>query len=119
MSRIRTPWGDADDNGTQLAEGITLFSTPSHGGIRLSEERIAQLPKGMGLQDSNFLKSLKWWEEDCDAIVPVILFREDIENSSTFNAGLDFESLERTLAHTHPNLDINKIKELMKESKNG
>jgi hypothetical protein len=71
---MRTPWGMAD-NETKIAEGIVEVSTPSHGGICLSTERQAQLPKGI----DNFTHDLRWWEEDCDWVVPYILFKNDIQ----------------------------------------
>ena len=70
---MNTPWGQSD-NQTKLAEGIVEYSTPSHGGIWLSAKRQAQLPAKM----DNFLHDLMWWEEDCDWVVPYILFKDDI-----------------------------------------
>jgi transposase-like protein len=70
---VYTPWGMAD-NAERLAEGITSYSTPSHGGIRLSWERQKQLPAGV----KNFLQNIEWWEEDCDWCVPYIVFQDDI-----------------------------------------
>lgn len=71
---MNTPWGKSDSQNT-LAEGIVSYSTPSHGGIWLSSERQAQLPEGI----DNFVHDLRWWEEDCDWVVPYILFKDDIE----------------------------------------
>jgi hypothetical protein len=70
---MNTPWGISDGQQT-LAPGIVSYSTPSHGGIWLSAERQAQLPKGI----DNFVHDLRWWEEDCDWTVPYILFADDI-----------------------------------------
>lgn len=70
-----TPWGQADSQ-EKLAEGIVSYGTPSHGGIWLSSERIAQLPDTI---KTNFLDDLRWWEEDCDWCVPYIIFKDDIE----------------------------------------
>ena len=70
---MNTPWGHSDGK-EKLAEGIISYSTPSHGGIWLSVERQAQLPAGL----DNFLHNLTWWEEDCDWVVPYILFKDDI-----------------------------------------
>jgi hypothetical protein len=75
-----TPWGRADRR-EKIAEGIIEVSTPSHGGIWLSDDRIAQLPANV----TNFVRdnycgwdSLHWWEEDCDWVVPYIIFKDDI-----------------------------------------
>jgi hypothetical protein len=75
---MNTPWGFADGKEV-LAEGIISYSTPSHGGIWLSAERIKQLPQGL----TNFLHDLRWWEEDCDWVVPYILFKDDIQKHGT------------------------------------
>jgi hypothetical protein len=69
-----TPWGMSDSQ-TKIADGIIEVSTPSHGGIWLSEERKAQLPAGI----KNFTNDLTFWEEDCDWVVPYILFANDIK----------------------------------------
>lgn len=71
-----TPWGQSDSEKT-IADGIIEVSTPSHGGIYLDDERIKQLPKDI----TNFTKNLHWWEEDCDWVVPYIVFRKDIRKS--------------------------------------
>lgn len=73
-----TPWGNSDHQ-TTLAEGIIDYSTPSHGGIWLSDERQAQLPEGI----DNFLHDKRWWEEDCDWVVPYIIFKDDIQKYGT------------------------------------
>lgn len=73
---IATPWGMSDGYEV-IADGITFYTTPSHGGIHLSPERIAQLPKGL----SNFLNNRAWWEEDVDWAVPYWWFRHDIRKA--------------------------------------
>ena len=73
-----TPWGESDSQEI-LAEGIVSYGTPTHGGIWLSSERQAQLPEGI----DNFVHDLRWWEEDCDWVVPYILFKDDIEKRGT------------------------------------
>ncbi len=81
-----TPWGESDSQQT-LAPGIVSYSTPSHGGIRLSPERQSQLPDGI----DNFVHDLRWWEEDCDWAVPYVLFSEDVRAHGTaykFNENL-------------------------------
>jgi len=75
---MQTPWGQSDSKEI-LADGIVSYSTPSHGGIRLSAERQAQIPAGV----KNFLNTLEWWEEDCDWVVPYILFKDDIQAQGT------------------------------------
>jgi hypothetical protein len=76
---MNTPWGQSDGQET-LAEGIISYSTPSHGGIWLSAKRQSQLPPGI----DNFLHDLRWWEEDCDWVVPYIIFKDDIERHGCY-----------------------------------
>jgi len=61
-----TPWGEADFV-EELAEGIYLVSTPSHGGFKLSEERNAQIPEAFRREDG-------WYEEDVDALIVMYTF---------------------------------------------
>ncbi len=89
---INTPWGIADGKEV-LADGIVSYSTPSHGGIWLSAERQEQLAKWLPAGFENFLKTLKWWEEDCDWTIPYYVFREDIKASGKayhYQENLDF-----------------------------
>jgi hypothetical protein len=72
-----TPWGISDSE-TEIAEGIREVSTPGHGGIWLSTERQAQL-KILYPNIDNFTHDLRWWEEDCDWVVPYIVFQNDIQ----------------------------------------
>ena len=41
-----TPWGHPDTV-TEIAPGIISYSTPSHGGIWLSDQRVASMPKAL------------------------------------------------------------------------
>jgi len=56
-----TPWG-APDTQTVIAEGIIAVTTPSHGGIWLSPEGLAEMPEH--LRKCSFTKD-NWFEEDC------------------------------------------------------
>jgi len=95
---MHTPWGVSDSQET-LAPGITSYSTPSHGGIRLSVERQAQLPEGI----DNFLHDLKWWEEDCDWAVPYILFADAIrEHGTAYKFEENLAAAWITAEHFHP-----------------
>jgi hypothetical protein len=55
----RTPWGPADSV-TNIAPGIVSVGTPGHGGLTLSRERRAAIPKP--LRDV----AGTWFEEDCE-----------------------------------------------------
>lgn len=64
---VQTPWGVADI-ANDIADGITQYSTPSHGGIKLSEERQAQMPEA--LCDGT------WYEHDCAIYRVIVAFPE-------------------------------------------
>ena len=68
-----TPWGQAD-NEADHAAGIVSYSTPSHGGIHLSEARLAAMPSA--LSSIKPLAGRGWYEEDCDWCLPVLAFPE-------------------------------------------
>ena len=56
-----TPWGWTKDV-VELAEGVWRVSTPSHGGLKLSRERWAELPAE--LRDAIYTQTFA--EEDCE-----------------------------------------------------
>lgn len=70
---IHTPWGTPDQI-EELAEGIWQVSTPSHGGIVLSEDRAEMLPEGL----DPFTRDYRYWEEDCDWPVPLLAFYKEV-----------------------------------------
>jgi hypothetical protein len=72
-----SPWGKIDD-AKELAPGIVLVSSPSHGGIWLSRERVAALPAWAHLVDSRFGAKPVYWEEDVEMAVPILAFYDDI-----------------------------------------
>ncbi len=66
---IHTPWGWTDHI-EELGEGIWRVFTPSHGGLKLSEERWAELPAEV----RHTLMNARFAEEDCEEpIVRVLL----------------------------------------------
>lgn len=70
-----TPWGQSQYQ-TTLAPGIISYGCAGHGGIHLDKERQAQLPDWAKV--TNLLRTLEWWEEDQDWIVPFLAFIDDI-----------------------------------------
>jgi hypothetical protein len=73
---VETPWGPAQQS-TEIAPGIVSYSTSSHGGIWLSPERVAEMPKPLrefvpfgGKQSGPGM----WLEEDCDWSVAALSF---------------------------------------------
>lgn len=68
---METPWGVADYV-TARAPGIVAVSTPRHGGVWLSAERVAQLPQWARSFAAKWSHGWgdQWFEEDsCAAVV--------------------------------------------------
>ncbi len=73
-----SPWGRVQNEIT-LAEGITFVDTASHGGIKLSAERVAQMPRGAR-------KTSGWYEEDCESLWPLSKFWDELDHAALFGA---------------------------------
>jgi len=70
-----TPWGwIKEDDFETIVDGIQSVSTPSHGGIKLSRERNAQVPDYMRCKSG-------WYEEDCNWAIPVCVFAEEFSKA--------------------------------------
>jgi hypothetical protein len=91
-----TKWG-AVDMITTLAPGMIFASTPSHGGIWLSQEREQQIPEEIRAIARAFSPE-QWYEEDCDVVIPALWFAADIHEHTLKNG--DFTQL----ALNHQNL---------------
>ena len=70
--KTKTPWGDG--SGYVIAPGIRLFSTDSHGGLRVSDERLAEMPDVIRNLDP--FAGRGWYEEDCDWALVAMAFPE-------------------------------------------
>lgn len=87
-TKTETPWGTADYH-RQIAEGIDWYSTPSHGGFILSNERLEAMP--------DRFKNFKPWagpvafEEDCDWVVAVLSFPDCFEPQMVRDAQQSFD----------------------------
>jgi hypothetical protein len=73
--RTNTPWGKADMV-TRYARGINFYSTPGHGGFKLSEKMNKRVPVELREQSFNGLGTKGWYEEDCDAYIVIVVFSE-------------------------------------------
>jgi|SRR5215471_9968115 len=72
MPLVNTPWGRPDE-ATEYAEGITFYSTPSHGGFHVDRKLVAKIPaplRGLSGYPDN------WYEEDCSWAVVAYVFPE-------------------------------------------
>jgi hypothetical protein len=67
-----SPWGIIDI-AEERAPGIVAVSTPGHGGVWLSDARLAQLHPLLAAHKP-FTGDAAWFEEDCDAVIPVLAF---------------------------------------------
>ncbi len=68
-----SPWGTID-NITRIAAGVLFVGTPSHGGIWLSDQRIAQIPETLRKPKSAYAEKPRWWEQDLEAGFPLWFF---------------------------------------------
>ena len=70
-----SPWGaiDAVEN---IAEGVVFVSTPSHGGVWLSGERLAGMPLYLLAPSQFYQAGSHWFEEDCEVMRVVVAFPE-------------------------------------------
>lgn len=96
MARTRTtnrqtPWG-LSDRAEILADGITWYSTPSHGGYHLSPERMRQLRAKF--PEYKLFAGAPWFEEDCDCVLVHLAFPELYDRQ---NIGLSIQAARHFL----------------------
>lgn len=93
---MSTPWGVADYR-KDVIEGITFYSTPSHGGFFLSPERLKQVPPCV--HKSNFGHETKrgWFEEDLEWFWLVLCWPDELTQYST-------ETAKRHLSKYYPEI---------------
>lgn len=80
-----SPWGYIEHM-TTIADGIVRVSTASHGGIWLSPARRAQLAEQSphllrAVENYSWVQKPAWWEEDCEATIPLLAFWDDLPPS--------------------------------------
>lgn len=73
-----TPWGKATQK-HEIAPGIVFYSTNSHGGFRVSKERLAVMPDAL-------VNPSGWYEEDCEYSKVVLAFPEYFKSEEQANA---------------------------------
>ena len=100
--RTMTPWGKPDDVEV-VAPGIHFYSTPSHGGYLISDERFESMPAHLRAVQTfvnrnrpEWVGHGHWYEEDCDWAIVALAFPKHFAKSSVETAAKVFE------AH-HPN----------------
>jgi len=62
----QTPWGKADSS-EKIACGIVSYSTPSHGGIHVTQRILEMMPEELWIESG-------WYEEDCDWCLVAVAF---------------------------------------------
>lgn len=67
----RSPWGTVQ-YGRVLADGIVRVGTAGHGGVRISPQRLTQMPPALRLGRQ------QWFEEDCEASLVDWAFHDDL-----------------------------------------
>jgi hypothetical protein len=84
MKGKNSPWG-VIDWARELAPGVWTVTTPGHGGIWLSPERVAGMPEAVRAVATFVERSVgrvsgsasgRWYEEDCDAALVALAFPE-------------------------------------------
>lgn len=84
LPNIDTPWGFSQSR-KEIGQGMELVSTAGHGGVFLSDDRLLCLP--LVLRNAKtFCGSPNWFEEDIDAILPVLAFPAEWSDSACWNA---------------------------------
>lgn len=78
---MNTPWGESQHE-ERIAEGIAMVSTAGHGGILLSQERLAEMPASLRSQPTFNPYPRKWFEEDCEIALVILAFPEECRRFS-------------------------------------
>ncbi len=96
-----TPWGPAQDV-SELAPGIEAVGTSSHGGIVLGPKHQDQIPDEI----VPFTGDKRFWEEDFDCYVPLLIFRSEVENHRNlaqfkWDVAEEIVKKEKPQWHTH------------------
>jgi hypothetical protein len=75
-----TPWWGKVHHQTEMSPGIWLCSTASHGGVWVDPNLRDRIPEEARTTDHS---TCPWYEEDCDAAIPVYLFTNDERDRAT------------------------------------
>jgi len=94
---IHTPWGQSDHS-EKIADGITLYTTPSHGGLLVSAERVKKMHASLArISGYGSRCGGRWFEEDCEFAAVVAAFPEEFEAK-----GYKRELSHQSLKNWHP-----------------
>jgi len=102
---IETPWGKPDTI-ENVADGLLIVSTPSHGGILVSPERLASMPDYM--HKPLYGECFACYEEDCEWPMPILVFEAQFRafyaRESTEKAEDIFYTAKTILKNWHPDI---------------
>jgi len=90
--RKHTPWGDAQSE-TDVADGITFYSTAGHGGYHVAMHRLEE----MGPLARAPFAGAGWFEEDCDWARVALAFPDEF---SRLASDASRENILRAAEHT-------------------
>ncbi|WP_274630856.1 DUF7007 domain-containing protein [Arvimicrobium flavum] len=90
-----SPWG-AIQHVTQIVDGIWRIDTASHGGLKLSDQRLAAMPPAWR---SMAYSGNGWFEEDCDWGLVALAFPEAFKPEHVAIA-------RKTIASCYPHLTL-------------
>lgn len=79
-----TPWGDTNF-AIEVADGIAIVQTSSHGGVNLSAERNRAIPQPLR-------RSNGWYEEDCEAHIPHYYFADEFSSDGQYGSPADVQA---------------------------
>lgn len=92
VRNVTTPWGMAQRK-TEYADGITFYSTSSHGGFKVSAKRFAEMPERIRAVGT-FAGDPGWFEEDCDWALVAVAFPQYFSGYEHFQAVKTLENYQ-------------------------
>lgn len=97
---VRTPWG-MSQTAKSFGEGITVYSTASHGGFKVDPATLKMMPAALRIAGG-------WFEEDCNASLVVVAFPDRFPSEHVEIAMRDLKNLfpDRYTAWTGKALDL-------------
>src|SRR3974390_413243 len=86
-----TPWGYAD-HVARRTRGVTFYSTPGHGGFKVSNGKLCRIP--LEWRKASFCEQgmSGWFEEDCDWCLVALSFPELFSEKELVAARSTFDS---------------------------
>lgn len=96
MNQMWTPWGEPD-HVEDIAPGLQLITTPSHGGFKLSEALNAMVPLAWREASFNQQGMAGWYEEDCDVCLVILTFPQSFKPAEREQAKAGFKAFFQNL----------------------